>query len=540
MPSKEIQPVLLAGHWQPSQATGMFQSENPSTKQPLDERYPVSSWADCEIALEAAAEAAVKLQAVSRDTIARFLDRYAERIEQRAGEICQTAHQETGYPVSPRLADVELPRTTGQLRQAATAAREGSWCMATIDTKANIRSCFLPLGPICVFGPNNFPLAFGSISGGDFAAAIAAGNPVIAKANSSHPATTRLFAEEAQLAADECGLPPGTVQLLYRLNHEDGERLVADPRVGATGYTGGRSAGLKLKAAADAAGRPIYLELSSINPVVVLPGALAERAEKIADEFSTSCLMGTGQFCTNPGLVLLLAGESSNRFVAAVSQRFEQAPPGVLLSKSVAGSLEKSAAELTAAGAKALIGGRPVAGPAYRFANTLFQVDARTFLADPHRLQTEAFGNSSLLVVADDAAQAAQVIDSLEGNLTGGIYSDTSGSDDRLYDQLAPRLRRRVGRLLNDKMPTGVAVSPAMNHGGPYPATGHPGFTAVGMPASLHRFAMLACFDNVRPQRLPAVLQDKNPNGRMWRLIDGQWTQADVAHTVLAESTPVR
>ncbi|OYV81927.1 MAG: ketoglutarate semialdehyde dehydrogenase, partial [Planctomycetia bacterium 21-64-5] len=283
--SEKIQSVLLAGRWQPSQAAGAFQSENPATKQPLDERYPISAWADCEVALAAAAAAAEKLQTASPETIARFLDRYAERIEQRAGEICEKAHQETGYPVSPRLADVELPRTTGQLRQAAAAAREGSWCMATIDTKANIRSCFLPLGPICVFGPNNFPLAFGSISGGDFAAAVAAGNPVIAKANSSHPATTRLFAEEAQLAADECGLPPGTVQLLYRLNHEDGERLVADPRVGATGYTGSRSAGLKLKAAADAAGRPIYLELSSINPVVVLPGALAERAEKIADEF---------------------------------------------------------------------------------------------------------------------------------------------------------------------------------------------------------------------------------------------------------------
>ena len=528
MNSSDVQPILVAGQWQPARAAGTFQAENPATRESLAEVYPISSWADCERALEAAAKAAEVLRTTSPETIARFLERYAERIEQRSGELCQTAHAETGYPRTPRLAEVELPRTAGQLRQAAAAAREGSWCTATIDTKAGIRSCFLPLGPICVFGPNNFPFAFGSISGGDFAAAVAAGNPVIAKANTSHPGTTRLFAQEAQQAAEEIGLPPGSVQLIYRLGHADGERLVADPRVGATGYTGSRSAGLKLKAAADAAGKPIYLELSSINPVVVLPGAMDERRDKIAEEFTTSCLMGAGQFCTNPGLVLLLAGDATERFIAALSARFDQAPPGVLLSKSVATSLQKSVRDLEAAGATTLVGGRPVEGPAYRFANTLLKIDGRGFLADPQRLQTEAFGNASLLVVAADADQAAQVIDALEGNLTGGIYSDTKGSDDRLYEELAPRLRRRVGRLLNDKMPTGVAVSPAMNHGGPYPATGHPGFTAVGIPASLHRFAMLACFDNVRPHRLPSALQDKNPNGRMWRFVDGEWTRSDV------------
>jgi NADP-dependent aldehyde dehydrogenase len=143
-------------------------------------------------------------------------------------------------------------------------------------------------------------------------------------------------------------------------------------------------------------------------------------------------------------------------------------------------------------------------------------------------LQTEAFGNESLLVIADDADELAQALDHLEGNLTGCIYTDTAGSDDPLYQQLAPRLRAKVGRLLNDKMPTGVAVSPAMNHGGPYPATGHPGFTAVGIPASLRRFAALECFDNVRPQRLPPPLRDQNPTGAMWRSIDGQWTQRDI------------
>ena len=177
-----------------------------------------------------------------------FLERYADRIEAKGDALVEMASTETALPSSPRLADVELPRTTSQLRQAAAAARDRSWSAATIDTGTGIRSVLGPLGPVCVLGPNNFPFAFGSVSGGDFAAAIAAGNPVIGKANSSHPGTTRLFAEEALQAVHDTELPAGTVQLLFRLAHQDGNRLVSDPRVGATGYTGSRSAGLNLKA----------------------------------------------------------------------------------------------------------------------------------------------------------------------------------------------------------------------------------------------------------------------------------------------------
>jgi len=155
-------------------------------------------------------------------------------------------------------------------------------------------------------------------------------------------------------------------------------------------------------------------------------------------------------------------------------------------------------------------------------------VDGSRFVAEPEKLQTEAFGNATLMVVARDAAEAGSVLDSLEGNLTGAFYTDTKGADETLHDALVPRLRARVGRLLNDKMPTGVAVTPAMNHGGPFPATGHPGFTAVGIPASLRRFAMLQCFDAVRASRLPPVLRDANPNGKTWRLVDGGWSRADV------------
>ena len=291
----------------------------------------------------------------------------------RTDELCAIAHRETALPVKPRLRDVELPRTTNQLRQAAAAARDSSWAMPTIDTKLNIRSRLAAIGPVCVFGPNNFPFAFNSASGGDFAAAIAAGNPVIAKANTSHAGTTRLFAEIARRAAEQSELPKATVQLIYRTSHADGERLVSDPRVGATGYTGSRDAGLKLKAAADRAGKPIYLELSSINPVVILPGALGERLESIADEFTTSCLMGTGQFCTNPGLLVLIDGESTEQFIQAVADRFQQAPVGTLLSGRVGEALATSVNAIQSTGAKAVVGATTGGGQGCSYANTLLR-----------------------------------------------------------------------------------------------------------------------------------------------------------------------
>jgi NADP-dependent aldehyde dehydrogenase len=521
-----LQPVLIDGRWRPAAATGSFQAEDPARQQPLPDQFPVSAWADCDAALTAAAAAHAALLDLPAARLADFLERFADRLAAASGPLVEMAHAETALPRAPRLADVELPRTTNQLRQAAAAARDGSWCQATIDRPLNLRSCLASLGPVWVFGPNNFPFAYNGIAGGDFAAAIAAGNPVIAKANSSHPGTSRLLALEAHQAVLESGLPPATVQLLYRTSHADGERAVADPRTGATGYTGSRSAGLQLKAAADRAGKPIYLELSSVNPVVILPGALAERSSQIVQELSASCLLGTGQFCTSPGLILLVDGPETPGFIRQLVEALRAAPVGTLLSAAVARSLAASVAALRAAGAELLLGGTPGGGTGYSHSNTLLRASGAQFLANPHGLQTEAFGNCALLVVAQNLDQAAQLIDCLEGNLTGSIYSHTQGHDDQHYEPLARRLRQRVGRLLNDKMPTGVAVSPAMNHGGPYPATGHPGFTAVGIPPALTRFAMLQCFDQVRPSRLPPALRDENPTGTMWRRIDGRWTQS--------------
>ncbi len=525
-----VYPVLLDGGWRAAQSTGTFTATNPKTTQPLSATYPISGWADLEIALGAANRAATELRRLPNlgARVADFLERYAALIEAGAEALVAAAHEETGLPVAPRLKDVELPRTTNQLRQAAATARDGSWVRATIDTKAGLRSCLAPLGPVWILGPNNFPYAYNAIAGGDFASAIAAGNPVIAKAHPLHPTTSRLLAELAQQAATETGLPAGTVQMVYHISPEDGLRMVADPRLKAIGFTGSRAGGLRLKAAADAAGKLFFGEMSSINPVVILPGALAEKRDDIAGQFVTSVLMATGQFCTNPGLVLMQAGPETESFIKLVSEKMAAAPVGTLFSNAGQTALHESIEKLQNSGATLLIGGKIGGGTGFSVHNSLLRASGQTFLNNPTALQTEAFGNASLMVVADSLEQLQAIIETLEGNLTGGIYTATNGSDDAAYDSLVPALRTRVGRLLNDKMPTGVAVSAAMNHGGPYPATSNPHFSAVGFPGAMLRFTTLESYDNVRPNRLPPCLQNKNPTGRMWRFIDGQWTQADI------------
>ena len=521
-------PLLIAGQWQTPNSRPTFSGFNPATGENLAEEFPISDWQDCDHALDAAVEAFWQLKALPVAAVADFLDEYASRIEQAKAALVEIAHAETALPASPRLSDVELPRAVNQLRLAATAARSASWSLPTIDTQAGIRACYESLGPVVVFGPNNFPFAFNSIAGGDFAAAIAAGNPVIAKANPAHAATTHRLAELAFEAIRNSGAPPNLVQLIYRTSHEDGAKLVSDPRTGATGYTGARQAGLILKAAADQAGKPIYLELSSVNPVVILPGALRERAAKIVDEYAVSGLMGTGQFCTNPGLVLLLDSPETEAFITQIVARYQAAATGTLLGRNVQKSLTHGIDILTKAGAKLLTGGKAIEGARCAVENTVMRVSGGEFLNDAETFQTEVFGNASLFVVCKSQQELAQILLHMEGNLTGCIYSDTQGTDDDCYRTLSPILAAKVGRLLNDKMPTGVAVSPAMNHGGPYPSTGHPGFTAVGIPASMLRFAKLTSYDAVRESRLPWQLKNKNATSTTWRSVNGEWTQGDI------------
>ena len=523
-----MQPVLIAGEWRAASSPACgFRAEDPATGNAIGAEFPVSDAADVEAAIAAASAVADELAHTPPERIAAFLDAFADAIGHDAETLVALTHAETALPAATRLAQVELPRATGQLRQAARAVRDFSWTQPVIDTTAGLRSHRAPLHkPVLIFGPNNFPFAFNAIAGSDFASAIAARNPVIAKAHPAHPATSERLAQLAHGALRETGLPAAAVQMLYHFDPALGLKLAGDSRLGALGFTGSRSAGLALKAAADAAGVPAYLELSSVNPVFLLPGALAKRGEALAQEFFGSCTMGSGQFCTNPGVVVVPRGADGDAFATATAAHFAAAAPGVLLARGVLEHLQRGVDTLRKNGAATLVGGN-AAGPGYRYQPTLLQVDAAQFLRAPQALQTEAFGPVSLLVRADDVAQMATLAAAFEGNLTGTIYSAADGSDDGAWVKVAAALRPRVGRLIGNRMPTGVAVSPAMNHGGPWPSTGHPGFTAVGMPAAIHRFTALHSYDHVPDAHLPPELRDRNP-GSVARQIDGQWCMDDV------------
>ncbi len=524
-----LQPVLIDGHWRPAGApVGVFRAEDPTTGQACGAEYPISDWGDIAAALAAGKRAALALRDNSPEELAGFLEMFAGAIEKNSSELSAVASGETGLPQEPRFISIEIPRTCDQLKQAAAAARDRSWCLAVIDTIRNIRSRYAPLeGPVAIIGPNNFPLAFNPVSGGDFAAAVAAGLPVIAKSHPGHPTTSRILAELAHRALQDSGLPPSLVQLLYDMRPEDGLRMVSHADIAATAFTGSRRAGLRLKQAADAAGKPIYLEMSGINPVILLPGALQERGQEIATELGTSCTLGAGQFCTNPGLVILQQDAGGERFLEKLGRILDETPDSLLLSRRVQQGWSHALADLEIRGAERLTQKTRAEQPGFSAVNTLLKISGDRFLENPQAAQVEAFGPSTLAVMSRSLEQMEAVISSLEGNLTGSIYSHGKDGDEAAYTRIEPLLRARVGRLLNDKMPTGVAVSPAMHHGGPFPASGHPGYTAVGIPRSLLRFSALQCYDNVRGHRLPPELGDRNPTGKMWRFIDGAWTQAD-------------
>jgi len=525
IPPSTPEPVLIAGRFRPAAGGGTFQGCDPSTGLVRPAVWPVSPWSDVAEALDAAAQAAAELAAIPDAARAEFLERYAARLEAAAPALVAAAHDETGLSASPRLADVELPRMLDQLRQAAAATREGSWRMPMIDRARNIRSLAVGLGPVVVFPPGNFPLAYGAVTGTDFAAAIAAGNPVLAKAHPGHPTVSLLAAREAVAALAEAALPPATVQLIHGLDPADGERLVADPRVGATAFTGSERAGRALFARASAAGRVIWVEMGSLNPVVLLPGAVAERGDAIAGDLTASVTGSAGQFCTKPGLVFLLDDAAATAFTAALVACFEAVGPQVLLGPGGRARLVAAVDQLGRAGAT-VVGGRggQPAGPCMH-APVVLGVSGRDFCARPADLLVEAFGNATLLVRCRDLAELLRGLALVPGSLGAGVYLALDGRDDDIFPAVAREVSARAGRIVENRMPTGLAVVPPMQHGGPWPSAAPPFYSAVGFPFTILRFARRLCYDGFSQARLPEELRDEPPPARPWRFVDGGWTR---------------
>lgn len=518
-----MEPILVAGAWRAAEAIDNFRAVDPSTGSAREAVWPVSGWSDVETALHAASSAAAELRATPPQRLAAFLDRYTDRLASIAEKLVAAAHAETGLAVRPRLVEVELPRMLDQLRQAAAAAREQTWRMAMIDSRRNIRSMAMGLGPVVVFPPGNFPLAYGGVTGGDFAAAIAAGNPVIAKAHPGHPSVSRLAAVEALAAVEETGLPRATVQLLHGIAADDGERLVADARVGATGFTGSQEAGRRLFAAATAAGRVIWVEMGSVNPVVLLPGAVAERGDEIAGELVASVTGSAGQFCTKPGAVFLVDDAAGDVFVRSLASLFASTEPQVLLGPAGRARLVAAIDRLSQAGATLVAQGKHAEAGPCGHPPTLLTVAASELMARPDRLLVEAFGNATLLVRCRSLDELASALACVHGSLGASLYAARDGRDASAFAAIAPLLVERSGRIIENRMPTGLAVTPPMQHGGPWPSAGPPFFSAVGMPWSILRFARRVCFDGFSQHNLPDMLRDASPSCRPWRYVDGGW-----------------
>ena len=487
-----------------------------------------ASAAHVDAALEAAERAAHEYRRTSPAQRAAFLDRIAEEIE-RVGDLLDVAHAETALPPA-RLAG-ERARTTGQLRLFADLVREGSWVEARIDRalpdrtplpKPDVRRMLIPIGPVAVFGASNFPLAF-SVAGGDTASALAAGCPVVVKAHPAHPATSELAGRAVTRAAAAAGMPPGVFSLIQSSRNDVALALVRHRHTAAVGFTGSLRAG---RALFDAAAQrpdpiPVYAEMGSVNPVFLLPGALAERAEAIAEGLATSVTLGVGQFCTNPGVVVGVATVAFNRFVQRLEELIRRAQPGTMLYPALLESYEAGVRRLSAVAGTTTV--RSSAGGATQESCALpsmFDTTAQTFLRH-QELAEEVFGPSTVVVRCGSREEVEAVARSLEGQLTATVHGTPADLVEHAW--LVPILEDKAGRLVVNGFPTGVEVCASMQHGGPYPATTDSRTTSVGT-AAIHRFARPVAYQNFPQPSLPPELQDANPRG-IWRWVDGAMTK---------------
>ena len=487
-----------------------FQAIDPARGGPIDPPFSAAGPAEIDAACALAHAAFDPYRALPLERRAAFLEAIAQRILDQGDALLERAHAESALPLA-RLTG-ERARTVGQLRLFAAELRTGEWLGLRVDPalperkpvpRPDLRQRKIPCGPVAVFGASNFPLAF-SVAGGDSAAALAAGCPIIVKGHPAHPGTSESVAEAIVAAAAATDMPEGVFSLLNGPDTALGAALVADPRVRAVAFTGSRAGGLALMkvAAARAEPIPVFAEMSSVNPVIVLPGALATRAEALAGEWVASVTLGVGQFCTNPGIVLALEGEGLQRFLDAAGAAIGQIEPAVMLTEGIHRNYARGLARLAAEGVRPLAQGTD--GHLKNGARAaLFSVPAAWLLTHPS-LAEETFGPASLIVRCTDIGQVRAVLERLEGQLTATLQMDTG--DQPLAQQLLPALERKAGRLIVNSWPTGVEVCHAMVHGGPFPATSDGRSTSVGTLA-IERFLRPVCYQGFPDALLPPELR---------------------------------
>lgn len=504
-----------------------FKSTNPNTGDENPWTFFEATEDEANRALREARAASAAFANLGGARRAQFLRAIAAELESAADAIVTAYTAESGLPEG--RARGELGRTAGQLRAFADLAEEGSWIHARIDTaqpdrqpapKPDIRKCLHPLGPVVVFGASNFPLAF-STAGGDTASALAAGCPVVVKGHPMHPATGELVARAITQAARETGMPDGVFSHLQGVSHRLGEWLVTHPETTAVGFTGSQQGGLALARLGQERPVPIpvFAEMGSINPVVLLTSAL-ETGAGWARAYAQSVTLGTGQFCTNPGLLLAVQGPALDAFVKDLADAMGQIPAACMLHKNIAARYREVRAQLLSQPGVSLLTPADEPDGPNRVPATVARVSGADFRANA-RLQQEVFGPFTLVVACRDRAELEAALSGLEGQLTAALL----GNDAELAEagKLVSLLQEKAGRVLFNGVPTGVEVCPAMQHGGPFPATTDGRFTSVGTDAIL-RWARPVAYQNCPQALLPEALRDANPLG-IQRLVNGTFTR---------------
>ena len=505
-----------------------FCAIDPSTGRKLEPEFGSGSVADVERACALAQQAFDSYRETTLEQRAQFLEQIAHNILDIGPTLIERAMQESGLPQA-RL-EGERGRTVGQLRLFAKVVRDGHFLATALDSalpersppRPDLRLRKIGLGPVAVFGASNFPLAF-SVAGGDTASALAAGCPVVVKAHGAHPGTSELMGKAIQAAVASCGLHEGVFLLLFGDGRTVGQALVGHPAIKAVGFTGSRQGGMALvrSAAQRAEPIPVYAEMSSINPMFLLADAMAQRAGDIGRAFVDSLTLGAGQFCTNPGLLIAVEGKDLDTFRDAATAALQAKVASTMLTPGIQSAFKQGVERLAGtAGVNLLARGQDGASACAGQA-ALFMTDAATFLADPS-LEEEIFGASALIVRCSDASQFKQIAEYLDGQLTATLF--LTENDRAAALALLPTLERKVGRILVNNYPTGVEVSHAMVHGGPFPATSDSRSTSVGASA-IDRFLRPVSYQDLPAYLLPPELQDSNPLG-LWRVRDGALVQS--------------
>ncbi len=508
-----------------------FYGVNPVTGEQLEPVYFSASNEEIDKAAALAEAAFSSYSKLTGRERGAFLRNIADGLQAITEDLVQRAHQETALPI-PRLQG-EVARTANQLRLFAEVVEEGSWVMARIDTadperkplpKPDIRSMLVPLGPVAVFGASNFPLAF-SVAGGDTASALAAGNPVIVKAHPAHPGTSELAGNVIRESVAACGLHEGVFSLLFDSGIQVGQQLVQHPLVKAVGFTGSLAAGRALMDLAAARPEPIpcYTEMSSVNPVFILPGALRQH-EKIAADLTASYTLGAGQFCTKPGMVFLPTQAESSNLVEELRKRAADLAPFTMLTAGIAAQYQRGLKQRTESDHARAIAVSAQSETSASTTAALLEADVEQVLNDPS-LSEEIFGPTTLLVHSSTREQMLKAAQALKGHLTAtliGTEEDLAANRD-----LIAILERKVGRVIFNGYPTGVEVCHAMVHGGPYPATSDGRSTSVGSQA-IFRFARPVCYQNLPQSALPEELKNSNSPGIL-RMINGVMTRDSIS-----------